>query len=213
MKKKKSCAITAGGVIFILVLLDQWLKIWVKTHFVLGQQVPVLGEWFSLYFIENEGMAFGISFGRNFGKLLLSLLRIVLVVFLCWYIHHLIKTQRINNLILTIFCLIVAGALGNIIDSLFYGILFSESTPLSVATFFPNGGGYAPFFHGRVVDMFYFKLFKIPDGFPLWGGQYFFPAIFNIADSCVTVGVFMLLIFSKRIFKDTEHKEQVLIQK
>lgn len=209
MKKRKQYTITACCVIFILVFLDQWLKIWVKTHFVLGQRLTVLGEWFNLYFIENEGIAFGISFGQNFGKLLLSLLRIALVIFLCWYVHRLIKKQRMNGLILTVFCLIIAGALGNIIDSLFYGILFSESTPLVAATIFPTDGGYAPFFYGRVVDMFYFKLFKIPDSFPLWGGQYFFPAIFNIADSCVTVGVFMLLIFSKRIFKVVDYKEPV----
>lgn len=207
MKKNKLYTLLACSVIFLLVFFDQWLKIWVKTHFALGQQVSVFGDWFTLLFIENEGMAFGISFGQNFGKLLLSLLRIGLVIFLCWYVHHLIRNKQMNGLILTVFCLIIAGALGNIMDSLFYGILFSESTPLSVAAMFPEGGGYAPFFYGKVVDMFYFKLFKIPDSFPLWGGQYFFPAIFNIADSCVTVGVFMLLIFSKRIFKVIERKQ------
>ena len=108
----------------------------------------------------------------------------------------------------TIFSLIIAGALGNIIDCLFYGLAFSESTPLALASLFPEGGGYAPFFYGRVVDMIYVKLFPIPESFPLWGGSYFFPAIFNIADSCITVGVFMVLIFNKRCFQYFEKNEE-----
>lgn len=166
----------------------------------LGQNIPVLGNWLNLLFVENEGMAFGISLGQNFGKLLLSLLRIVLVIFLCWYMARQIKRNHIDGLSLITLSLIIAGALGNIIDCLFYGLIFNESTVMTCASLFPEGGGYAPFFYGRVVDMFYVKLFPIPEGFPLWGGSYFFPAIFNIADSCVTVGILILLIFSKRIF-------------
>lgn len=187
-----------------MVLLDQWLKIWVKTHMTLGQTIPLLGDWLNLFFVENEGMAFGLSFGQNFGKLMLTLLRIAMVVFLCWYMHRLIKRDRMDLPVLVTFSLIVAGALGNIIDCLFYGMAFSESTVLATATLFPEGGGYAPLFYGKVVDMFYVKLFAIPEGFPLWGGSYFFPAIFNVADSCVTVGVILLLIFSKRIFRDAD---------
>ena len=175
-----------------------------KTHLALGECVPVLGHWFNLHFMENEGMAFGISLGQNFGKLLLSLLRIALVVLLCWYTHRLIKRERMDGLTLAVFCLVIAGALGNIIDSLFYGLVFSASSPFTVATLFPEGGGYAPFFYGRVVDMFYLKLFPIPDKFPLWGGSYFFPAIFNIADACITVGIFLMIIFNKRIFNQIE---------
>ena len=110
-----------------------------------------------------------------------------------------IKQEKMNGFSLVVFSLIVAGALGNIIDSLFYGLIFSESSFFAVASAFPEGGGYAPFFFGKVVDMFYVKLFHIPDGFPLWGGSYFFPAIFNVADACITVGIFMMLIFNKRV--------------
>ncbi len=172
----------------------------------LGENIPLLGQWFNLYFIENEGMAFGLSFGQNLGKLLLTLVRIALVVFLCWYVHRLIKKDKMDGLTLSTFCLVIAGALGNIVDCLFYGVVFNESTFSTVASLFPDAGGYAPLMYGRVVDMIYVRLFPIPDGFPLWGGSYFFPAIFNFADSCVTVGIFMMLIFSKRIFKNLDNK-------
>lgn len=208
MNRQKKLSLIAGIIIVVIILLDQLLKIWVKTHMVLGQTIPIFGDWLNLYFIENQGMAFGLSFGENIGKLLLSIFRIVLVAFLCWYMHKLIKEDKIDGLMLTIFSLIIAGALGNIIDCLFYGLAFSESTPLALASLFPEGGGYAPFFYGRVVDMIYVKLFPIPEGFPLGGGSYFFPAIFNIADSCITIGVFMVLIFNKRCFKYFEKNEE-----
>lgn len=207
MKKQLTKSLIASGVIVAIIFLDQLLKIWVKTHLLLGETVPVLGNWFNLYFIENEGMAFGISLGQNFGKLMLSLLRIALVVVLCWYMHKQIKKDRMDGLTLTIFCLIIAGALGNIVDCLFYGIIFNESTPFALASLFPEGGGYAPFFYGRVVDMFYVKLFPIPDGFPVWGGSYFFPAVFNLADACITVGIFMVIVFNKRVLRVFEKNE------
>lgn len=210
MKKQLKKSLIAGSIIVVIIFLDQLLKIWVKTHLLLGETVPVLGNVLNLYFIENEGMAFGISLGQNFGKLMLSLLRIGLVIFLCWYMRSQIKKDRMDGLTLTIFCLIIAGALGNIIDCLFYGIIFNESTPFALASLFPEGGGYAPFFYGRVVDMFYVKLFPIPEGFPLWGGSYFFPAIFNVADACITVGIFMVLIFNKRVFRIFEKNEENL---
>lgn len=166
----------------------------------LGESIPLLGNWFHLFFIENEGMAFGISFGANAGKLLLSLLRIAIVGFLIYYTVKLIRKGKADAVTVTIFSLIVAGALGNILDSAFYGLIFSESTMTSVATLFPPEGGYGRFLYGNVVDMFYFQLFLIPEWFPLWGGSYFFPAVFNIADSCVTLGLIGLLIFNKRIF-------------
>ncbi|MCQ2283814.1 MAG: lipoprotein signal peptidase [Bacteroidales bacterium] len=208
MNKQKKLSLIAGIIIVVLIILDQALKIWVKTHMLLGQNIPLLGNWLNLYFIENPGMAFGLSFGENFGKLMLTLFRIVLVIFLCWYMHKLIRKDKLDGLMLTVFSLIIAGALGNIIDCLFYGIIFNESTPFALASLFPESGGYAPFLYGRVVDMIYVKLFPIPEGFPLWGGSYFFPAIFNVADSCITVGVFMTLIFSKRILKDFEKDEK-----
>ena len=206
MEKGRRYSIIASAIIVVLILLDQILKIWVKTHMALGESIPLLGNWFNLYFVENPGMAFGLSFGQNIGKLMLTLLRVVLVAFLCWYMHRLIKRDQMDWPVLITFSLIIAGALGNIIDCMFYGLIFNESTPLAVAAMFPEGGGYAPFMYGKVVDMIYVKLFPIPENFPLWGGTYFFPAIFNFADSRVTVGVALVIIFNKRIFKE-EPKE------
>ncbi len=207
MEKNKRFSLVACAVIVVLILLDQILKIWIKTHMTLGETIPLLGNWFNLYFVENPGMAFGLSFGQNIGKLLLTLLRIALVVFLCWYMHRLIRRDKMDWPVLITFSLIIAGALGNIIDCLFYGVIFNESTVSTLATMFPDGGGYAPFLYGRVVDMIYVKLFPIPSGFPVWGGTYFFPAIFNFADSCVTVGVALLIIFNKRVFKEERVEE------
>ena len=207
MSRQKKFRLIAIAIVVVVLIVDQILKIWVKTHMTIGQLTPVLGNWFNLLFIENAGMAFGLSFGQNVGKLLLSLVRIVLVVFLCWYLHRQISRDKLDGLTLTVFCLVIAGALGNILDSLFYGLIFSESTPETLAVLFPDGGGYAPFFFGRVVDMFYVRLFHIPDGFPLWGGSYFFPAIFNFADACITVGIFLMLIFNKRFFQPSAKEE------
>lgn len=208
MTKQKKYILISCCIMAAVVFLDQLLKIWVKTHMALGQLNPILGNWFNLFFVENEGMAFGISFGQNVGKLMLSLFRIVLVGAIGWYMFRQIKRDKMDGLTLTVFSLVIAGALGNILDSLFYGLIFSQSTPMTVATVFPDGGGYAPLLYGRVVDMFYVKLFPIPNGFPLWGGQYFFPAIFNFADACVTVGIFLMIIFSKRFFKMEENAQQ-----
>ena len=206
MEKNRRYGIVTCVIIVTLILLDQILKIWVKTHMSLGETIPLLGNWLNLCFVENPGMAFGLSFGQNIGKLMLTLLRVVLVVFLCWYMHRLIKRDKMDVPVLITFCLIIAGALGNILDCMFYGLIFNVSTPLVVASMFPEGGGYAPFMYGKVVDMIYVKLFPIPENFPLWGGTYFFPAIFNFADSCVTVGVALVIIFNKRIFNE-EQKE------
>ena len=151
----------------------------------LGETIPVLGNWFYLYFVENEGMAFGISFGQNIGKLLLSLVRIGVAGFIIYYLFALIKKKQVDWIVVIILSLIIAGALGNIIDSLFYGLIWQPHTPL---------------FYGRVVDMFYFKLFRIPDWSPLWGGDYFFPAIFNVADTCTTIGIVAIIIWNKKIF-------------
>lgn len=194
-------------VVFALIVIDQVIKFWVKTHLVIGQTVPLIGQWFNLHFVENEGMAFGISFGQQVGKLLLSLVRIALVVLLCWYFVNRVKRQKMDGVVLAIFCMVIAGALGNIIDSMFYGIFFTESNFLQVAEWSP-GHGYAPFFFGKVVDMFYLKLFPIPEKFPLWGGSYFFPAIFNFADACITIGIILAIIFNKRIFSDLEKKPE-----
>lgn len=199
MTRKKYSLISVGIILF-LVLADQIFKIWVKTHFALGESIPVLGNWFNLRFIENEGMAFGLSFGDNIGKLLLSVFRILLTGFMIYYLSRLIKQSKADLLTISVFSLIIAGAMGNILDSLFYGLIFNESTPFAVATLFPPEGGYAPFFYGKVVDMFDFNLFPLPDWVPIFGGSYFFPAIFNIADSCITVGVILVIIFNKKFF-------------
>jgi len=164
--------------------MDQILKVWVKTSMSLGEMFPVLGNWFYIYFVENEGIAFGISFGENIGKLLLSLLRIGVVGFLIYYLCFVIKKKQANWVMVIILSLIIAGALGNIIDSVFYGKIWN----------------YAPLLYGRVVDMFYFKLFMLPRWFPLWGGEYFFPAIFNVADSCTTIGIIAIIIWNKKFF-------------
>ena len=200
---KKKYAWTAVVIVTVLIVIDQIIKFWVKTHLAIGQTVPLLGEWFNLHFVENEGMAFGISFGQQVGKFLLSLVRILLVGALCWYTASRIRRDKMDWLVLTILCLVIAGAMGNIIDSMFYGIFFTESNFLITAQWSP-GHGYAPFFFGKVVDMFYVKLFPIPEGFPLWGGSWFFPAVFNFADACITVGIFMAIIFNKRIFSDLD---------
>lgn len=197
---KKKLPLIATLVVVALVLVDQFFKFWIKTNFAIGQDMPVFGDWFHLHFIENEGMAFGISFGEQIGKFLLTFFRIAVVGFIIYYIAKLIKEEKASTLSIVILSLVVAGAIGNILDCLFYGLIFSESTPWQVAALFPDGGGYAPFMFGRVVDMLYFPLFRIPEGFPLFGGEYFFPAIFNIADACVTLGVIGVLIFSKQIF-------------
>ena len=207
---KKKYAWIAVVVVLLLILVDQVIKFWVKTHLAVGQTVPLLGQWFNLHFVENEGMAFGISFGQQIGKFLLSLVRIVLVGLLCWYFAVFVKRGKMDGVVLTIFCLVIAGAIGNIIDSMFYGIFFTESNFLQVAEWSP-GHGYAPFFFGKVVDMFYLKLFPIPEKFPLWGGSWFFPAIFNFADACITVGIFLAIIFNKRIFSDLEKKSEEIV--
>lgn len=206
MNKQRRHTIVSIGVIFALIVIDQIIKILVKTHLCIGETIPVIGNWFNICFVENEGMAFGLSLGQNIGKLLLSLIRVVLIVLLCWYLHKRIKEDKMDGLQLAIFCMVIAGALGNILDSMFYGLIFTESTPLTVAQAF--SGGYAPFLYGKVVDMFYFPLFPIPESFPLWGGSYFFPAIFNFADSCITVGLIMMLIFNKRFFSENAEKKE-----
>ena len=176
---KKKYAWIAAIVVILLILIDQLIKFWVKTNMTIGETIPLLGQWFNLHFVENEGMAFGISFGKQIGKFLLSLVRILLVGVLCWYFVKRLKENKMDGVVLTIFCLVVAGALGNIIDSMFYGIWFTESDFLEAAKWSP-GHGYAPFF---------------------------FPAIFNFADSCITIGIVLAIIFNKRIFNDLEKKE------
>lgn len=184
--------------ILLILVIDQLIKIYVKTHFAIGDDVKVLGlDWFRIHFLENKGMAFGMSFGNTIGKFLLTLIRVVLSVAIFIYMNKLIKRGE-KKVIIYSFALIFAGAVGNIIDCLFYGIIFNESTVFAAATMFPAEGGYAPFLFGRVVDMFYFPLIDTtwPDWIPFVGGNNFrfFNAIFNFADASITIGVVLLLV-------------------
>lgn len=187
-----------------VLLLDQISKVIVKTTMTLGQSIPVFGDWFILHFTENYGMAFGLEFSGEYGKLILSLFRIVAVIFIGWYIARLIK-QNAHAGLITCVSLIMAGALGNIIDSSFYGLIFSESYFNKAAVFMPEGGGYGSFLHGKVVDMLYFPVIQgfFPEWIPWIGGQHFvfFRPVFNLADSSITIGVLVLIIFQKRFFK------------
>jgi signal peptidase II len=195
-------------IVVLVLLLDQTAKIWVKTHMRLGEEIPVFDHWFLIHFTENNGMAFGMEFGGNYGKVFLSVFRIVAVFGLGYYLYYLNRKKAPTGLIVS-FSLILAGALGNIIDSLFYGMIFSDSFH-GVAQLFPEGGGYAPFLYGKVVDMLYFPILKgtFPEWLPIWGGQefLFFRPVFNIADSAITIGVAMILLFQKRYFSDSNVK-------
>ena len=195
MKKSKGKSLILLGV--VLVVIDQVIKVLVKTHMTLGESIPVLGNWFQLLFVENKGMAFGMSFGGVLGKYMLTLFRIVLFCVLVWWINKLLKRDKaVPTGVLVGLTLITAGAFGNIVDCLFYGLIFSESTYSAVATL----GSYAPFMQGRVVDMFYFPLWIWPDWVPWLGGHIFFEPVFNFADSCVTVGALYLIFFQWKFF-------------
>lgn len=195
-------------VVTLVILIDQTSKFLVKTSMTLGQSFRVLGDWFIIHFTENYGMAFGMEFAGDYGKLALSLFRIIAVIAIGWYLGQLIRSKASRGLIVCV-SLIMAGALGNIIDSAFYGMLFSESYFNQVAAFLPEGGGYATFLHGRVVDMLYFPLIQTewPQWLPMIGGKefVFFRPVFNMADSAITTGVFILLIFQRRFFSH-EHQ-------
>ena len=202
MKLSRGTKITL--LVVLLLVIDQVIKILVKTNMTLGPSIHVLGNWFQIYFVENNGMAFGMQFGATVGKLLLSVFRVALVVVIFLYIRKLLKRPTTPWGVLIGLSAILCGALGNIIDSLFYGLIFSESTLTQTATMFPDGGGYAGFLFGKVVDMFYFPIIDtdLPAWFPIWGGRHiiFFRPIFNFADACITCGAIYLLIFHWRFF-------------
>ena len=187
-----------GGLIFLIVLLDQVVKVYIKLHFRLGEAVEVF-PWWQICFIENDGMAFGIEW---FDKLFLTLFRIVAVGLLVWYMVELIR-KHIRMSYLVMIALVTAGAIGNIIDCMFYGLMFSESTVSEVAKLVPFGEGYAPFFYGKVVDMLYFPLITNSAGEVL-----FFRPVFNLADSAITVAVILILLFFRKDLNDTLGKEK-----
>jgi signal peptidase II len=191
-------------IIALIIIADQALKIWIKTNYPFGHVTDVMGlSWFKLYFIENKGMAWGWEFGGDWGKMLLTLFRLAAVIFGTWYLGRIVK-QGYSRGFIVCASLIYAGALGNLIDSMFYGLIFEESTYSHVAHIFP-AKGYAGFLHGRVVDMLYFPIIKshYPSWFPFIGGDdfEFFSPIFNIADASISVGVITLFVFQKRFFK------------
>jgi signal peptidase II len=197
-------------IILLILFFDQVLKIWIKTHLMLGDEITIAKNWFILHFVENNGMAFGLEFGNHIGKYFLSVFRIAAVGGLGWYIGKLWK-RDVPFGIIACFSLIMAGAIGNILDSAFYGLIFDESYG-HVATLFPAGGGYAPFLQGRVVDMFYFPLISghYPSWFPFVGNDdfIFFRPVFNMADSSITVGIISILIFHRKFF-DEKHSPAV----
>ena len=193
----------AALIVFTILLLDQVLKIWIKTTFYMGESHAIFGNWFYLHFTENEGMAYGMKLGGSYGKLLLSLFRVIAVIIIGWWLYR--ATKKGENIMLIIcISLILAGALGNILDSAFYGLIFNESTYMQIATLFPKEGGYGTFLHGKVVDMLYFPIIEThyPKWFPFFGGEdfVFFRPVFNIADSAITTGVAVLIIFQKKVF-------------
>ncbi len=203
-RRSKSLAI-----IFLILIADQILKFWIKTTLSLGDEIVVFKDWFILHFVENNGMAFGFEFAGEYGKMFLSVFRILAVVAIGWYLSKLYKQKEIPFGFVASISLILAGAVGNIIDSLFYGMIFNHSYG-QVATLFPDGGGYAGLLHGRVVDMLYFPLLsgQYPRWFPIIGGNefLFFRPVFNIADSSITVGIFSILIFYRKYFNKLDQK-------
>ena len=206
MKSHKG--LLATGVILLVVILDQILKIWVKTGFYLGEDYRMF-DWFQLVFVQNNGMAFGMEMGS---KLFLTLFRIVAVGVLIWIIARLRNRPWVSCGFMVCIALITAGAAGNIIDCVFYGLIFNNPMPPEVAVMFPEGGGYAPVFHGMVVDMFYFPLcsFNWPGGVPWVGGEncLFFQPVFNLADAAISVGMIVLILFyGKQLSADHQAQE------
>ena len=191
------------ALIFTVLLVDQVLKFWIKSTKKLYWTENIFDlEWFRITFIENSGMAFGMQFGGDWGKYLLSILRIIAICGIAWYLYKLVKENTQKGVIMSV-ALILAGAMGNMIDSAFYGMIFSSSKD-QIATLFE--GGYAGFLQGRVVDMFYFPIIengRFPDWIPIWGGDTFtfFKYVFNIADAAISIGVVNLLIFHRSFFK------------
>ena len=192
--------------ILIILLIDQTSKYLVKTNMVIGQEIYVLGGWFRIHFLENNGMAFGMEMGGKTGKTILSLFRITAIGAIIWYLVRLLRTNANTGLVLCVSA-IVAGALGNLIDSAFYGMIFGDSWH-TVASLFPDSGGYSSFLHGKVVDMLYFPVIDTawPSWSPIHAGEefIFFRPVFNIADSSIFLGVVSILLFHKKLLEEAK---------
>lgn len=198
----------AVAIIIVTILLDQLIKIWVKTHFYLGEELKIT-EWFRLVFVENDGMAFGMQMGS---KLFLTLFRIVAVAALGWIIVRFSRRTDIGYGFIACLALVTAGAAGNIIDCVLYGVIFNNPMPPAVAVMFPDGGGYAPLLYGKVVDMFYFPLFSFdwPDWVPWVGGEnfLFFQPVFNLADAAISVGMVIIILFYTKHLSGKHSEEE-----
>lgn len=208
MTNTKKQYLISFSLIGVILLMDQILKIWIKTHLHIGEEIPMIGDWCKIRFIENEGMAFGFSFGGTIGKIALTLFRFIASGAILYYIIYLIKKQKTPMSVIICMSMIVAGALGNLVDSCFYGMIFTDSY-YQVATMFPPEGGYAPFLQGKVVDMFYFPIIEStwPQWVPFIGENdfVFFNAIFNIADASISIAVVWMMIYY--IFFDKSSSE------
>lgn len=187
-------------IILLVLIIDQASKLYIKSNWILGQEYRV-SDWFIIHFTENNGMAYGIELGGSWGKLVLSLFRIIAISAIGVYLFNISKSKKPIGYIISV-ALVFAGALGNIIDSAFYGVLFTESY-YQVAQFLPDAGGYAGYLHGKVVDMFYFPLLEghFPEWFPIWSNEHFifFRPVFNIADSAISVGIASVVLFYRAI--------------
>jgi signal peptidase II len=195
-------------IILLVLIIDQASKIYIKTTYSLSDGFEVF-DWFRIYFVENEGMAWGAKIPGQYGKLFLTLFRLVAIVGIGYWLWDAVRKKSSRILIVAV-ALIFAGAMGNIIDSVFYGLIFDDSHH-NIATFMPDAGGYGTLFHGKVVDMLYFPLWKgyLPEWLPIWGGDYFtfFDPVFNIADSSISIGVALLILFNKKAFPKKEEEE------
>ncbi len=202
-------------VIFLVLLFDQILKIYIKTHYILGEETRIFGNWFIIHFVENKGMAFGMEFAGEYGKMFLSIFRIIAITGIAIYLGKMIKQGIPNGLVVAV-SMIIAGAAGNIIDSAFYGMIFTDSYG-QLAQIFPEGGGYETFLHGSVVDMFYFPIIKgnWPGWSPINAGDpfIFFRPVFNLADSSITIGIGIILIFYKKYFNEPKKKGTITEEK
>jgi signal peptidase II len=198
--------------ILLIIFLDQAIKFYIKLNYFIGEEHMLFGTWGRLHFVENEGMAWGLKFGGGLGKIALTLFRLIAVIWGTFLIKGFIEKKYHNGFIMCA-ALIYAGAIGNLIDSIFYGVIFDASVPYTtmVASLLPAGGGYSSLLHGKVVDMFYFPIITnahFPSWVPYWGGEEFefFRPVFNFADMAISTGVITLFVFQNKFFSDSNEK-------